>query len=204
MDIKRIDSYTDKRFSKTVRNQHGAYLIEDDPYEVEITGADSAVVRGQNPAVFGELIEYFRFHAPHIVRFFDEAGSLIASFPAPEIITVPLDRIQPSQFYIDKEKLRAVETFIKRAEDVVIQVVPREDRFISLDGHTRLYLAAQRGYPSVKAVCSETDDWIWIFVREAERRGIQQPKDLILLEHVQYEILWNRYCDEVFASEQKG
>ena len=202
MDIKRIDSYRDERFSKTVLNQHGAYLIEDDPYEVEITGFDTAVVRGQNPAVFSELIEYFRFHAPHIVSFFDADGARLKEYPAPEIITVPLDRIQPSQFYADEDKLAAVGTFVRSAEDIVIQVVPWEDRFISLDGHTRLYLAVQRGYPSVKAVLSETDDWIWTFVREAERRGIQQPKDLIPLPHERYEVLWNRYCDEVFAGKQ--
>jgi hypothetical protein len=134
----------------------------------------------------------------------DADGARLKEYPAPEIIAVPLDRIQPSQFYADEDKLAAVGTFVRSAEDIVIQVVPWEDRFISLDGHTRLYLAVQRGYPSVKAVLSETDDWIWTFVREAERRGIQQPKDLIPLPHERYEVLWNRYCDEVFAAKQGG
>ena len=36
MDITRIDTYNDERFSRTVLIQHGAYLISDDPYEIEI------------------------------------------------------------------------------------------------------------------------------------------------------------------------
>ena len=202
-DIIRIDSYTDARFSKTALYQHGAYLIGEDPYEVEITGADTAVVRGKDPAQYDALIETFRFHAPHIVRFLDASGAQIAAYPAQERIEIALDRIQPSQFYIDEEKLAAIRTFVHKPEDVVVQVIPYGDRFISLDGHTRLYLAAQRGYAAVNAVVSETDDWVWTFVREAERRNIRRSQDMVLLPHERYEILWNRYCDEVFEAEQE-
>ena len=47
--------------------------------------------------------------------------------------------MQPSQFYVRAEKLKAVQTFIGKPEDVVVQVIPYGDRFVSLDGHTRLY-----------------------------------------------------------------
>ena len=108
MDIQRIDNYTDTRFSKNVLEPHGAYLIDGDPYEIEITGSSEATVRGKDPAAYAELIEEFRFHAPHITRFFDEAGSLLAEYPVPEIIEVEIDRIQPSQFFVDEEKLAAI------------------------------------------------------------------------------------------------
>lgn len=201
-DIIRIDSYLDARFSKTALCQHGAYLIGEDPYEIEITGADTAVVRGKDPTQFEALIETFRFHAPHINRFLDEGGAQIAAHPAPEQIEIAIERIQPSQFYIDEEKLAAIRTFVHKPEDVVVQVIPYGERFISLDGHTRLYLAAKRGYAAVQAVVSETDDWVWTFVREAERRNIRRPQDMVLLPHERYEILWNRYCDEVFETKQ--
>lgn len=202
MDIQRIDNYTDSRFSKTVLAQHGAYLIDGKPYEIEITGPAAATVRGKDPAVYAELIEEFRFHAPHIVRFSDAAGSLLAEYPLPEIIEVEPDRIQPSQFFVDEEKLAAIRTFIRKPEDVVIQVLPWNGRFISLDGHTRLYAAVQAGFSSVKAVISETDEWVWPFVQEAQRRKILSPRDLILLSHDEYEVQWNQYCDSVFADQQ--
>ena len=204
MEIQRINNYTDSRFSKAVLAQHGAYLIDGDPYEIEITGPSSATVRGKDPAAYTELIEEFRFHAPQIVRFSDKSGTLLAEYPVPEIIEVNLDRIQPSQFFVDEEKLAAIRTFIHQPEDVVIQVFPWNDRFISLDGHTRLYAAVQDGFPSVKAVVSETDEWVWPFVHEAERRKILSPRDLILLSHDEYEVQWNQYCDSVFAQQDPG
>lgn len=203
MDITRIDSYDDGRFSKTVLNQHGAYLVDNEPYQVEIINSISAVIRGNNPAVYSTLIEEFRFHAPHIVKFYDESAKLITEYSIPKLLDIPLDSIQPSQFFVDEEKLIAVRTFIGKAEDVVVQVKPYGDRFISLDGHTRLYLAVQNGYCTVKAVESETDDWVWPFVHEAEKRNILRPGDMILVPHEQYEIQWNQYCDKLFAGENQ-
>lgn len=199
MEIKRIDHYTDERFSRSVLYQHGAYLIDEEPYEIEIIGPEEATVRGKDPNLYRELIETFRFHAPHIVRFYDQEHAVIAKYPAPDLLEIELDKIQPSQFYIDEEKLEAVETFIRDPEDIVIQLIPYGDRFISLDGHTRLYLAVRNGYKTVKAVMSETDDWVWVFVEEAQRRKIFSPKDMILLPHEQYRIKWDKYCDEVFS-----
>lgn len=199
MEIQRIDTYSDDRFSQTVLNQHGAYWIAGNPYEIEIVGRDTAIVRGADPAAFRELIETFRFHAPHITRYLDQRGERLAEYDRVELLTVGLDGIQPSQFFVDEEKLRAVKTFVHHADDIVIQVLPWEGRFVSLDGHTRLYLAAKRGYDSVCAVVSETDDYIWTFVREAQKRGITCPRHMKLLSHEQYELQWNQYCDSVFG-----
>ena len=40
MNIKRVDRYNDKRFSKTVLLQNGAYDIDGEPYEVEIINSE--------------------------------------------------------------------------------------------------------------------------------------------------------------------
>ena len=119
MNIKRIDGYTDSRFSQTALNQHGAYLIDNDPYQVEITDFSSAVICGKNPSLYKALIEEFRFHAPHIFKFYDAHARLIAEYPAPALFDLPLESIQPSQFYVDEEKLKAVQTFICKPEDIV-------------------------------------------------------------------------------------
>ena len=135
MDITRIDTYDDERFSQKVLNQHGAYLISGDPYEIEIINTTEAVVRGNDSGVYPDLIEYFRFHAPHIIRFSDEYGKQIVSYPSPEIIDVEIDKIQPSQFFIDEEKLDAIRSFANDREDIIVQVLPWNDRFICKGGH---------------------------------------------------------------------
>ena len=48
MNIKRVDRYNDKRFSKTVLLQNGAYDIDGEPYEVEIINSECAVIRGKD------------------------------------------------------------------------------------------------------------------------------------------------------------
>ena len=198
-DIVRINSYDDSRFSETVLRQHGCFLVDDEPYEVEITGLNEAVVRGKEAGNYAELIEWFRFFAPEITAFKDEKGELIVRYDDPEVLTVKVSDLQPSQFYVDAQKAAVMEEIIQTEEDIVIQVHPYKGRYISLDGHTRLYIAVKRDYETVKGIVSETDYSIFDFVDEAVRRGITAPKDMVLLEHEEYETLWNKYCDDYFA-----
>ena len=196
MDIQRINHYTDPRFTLAALHQHGCYLVDGQIAEVLILSADTARVTG---ACCPELIEAFRYHAPHITRFVDAQGHTLADFPPRELLTLPLTDIQPSQFYVDEDKLAAVAEFIHTPEDIIIQVLPQGDGFISLDGHTRLYLAIQRGWTHVRAVTEEADDTIHAFVAEAQRRGIHTPADMALLPHGEYEVQWNQFCDDFFA-----
>ena len=202
MDITRINTYEDPRFSPEALRQHGCYLVDGKPFEVLITAEDSARITCADRAALPSLIEEFRFHAPHITRFTDEQGTLVQAFPPRELLTIPLTNIQPSQFYVDEEKLAAVRSFIRQPEDIIIQVLPHAGRYIALDGHTRLYLAAVEGWPHVRAVAEETDECIFGFVTEAQKRGIGTPADMSLVPHAEYEIKWNRFCDDYFSQQQ--
>lgn len=202
MKIKRINSYKDNRFSQIVLNQHGAYLIDDKPYEIKIISNHEAIIHGNNSSYFNKLIEEFTYHAPHITKFYDENNQVIIELPQVEYINLSIDFIQPSQFYVDLDKLNAVSTFIKNEDDIVIQVMKYQERYVSLDGHTRLFYALQKGYKVVKAViCNEENDWVHQFVKEAQRRNIYGIKDMILVNHDEYEVLWNDYCDSLFKNK---
>lgn len=48
MEIKRVTEYNNPLFSQIVLNQRGAFLIDEEPYEIEIISSDSALVRGKN------------------------------------------------------------------------------------------------------------------------------------------------------------
>ncbi len=199
MEIKRINTYNDSRFSQNALNQHGCFLLDGIPYEIEIISEREAVVRGENPAAFLPLIDQYRFFTPHITRFFDENGNVVKEYPQTDIFELNLEQIQPSQFYVDSEKIDAIRTFIHQPQDIIIQVMPHEDRYISLDGHTRLYYAVMNGWTTVRAVMETSDDWVYRFVDEAQKRGVYTPKDMSLISHSEYEQKWNRFCDEIFA-----
>lgn len=201
-DIKRIDSYEDGRFSKKVLYQHGAFLINGRPYEIEVTDGQSAVIRGEDIGFYPELIEAFRFYAGHISRFVDKEGELVQEFPPVGIFRVKLEQIQPSQFYVDEAKLAAVKTFIHAPEDIVIPVLRDGEGYISMDGHTRLAAAIDAGYEEVCAFIDEDSEYIHGFVDEARKRGVYTPYDLKRVTHEEYETLWNKFCDDYFEKKE--
>lgn len=203
MDISRVNTYDDPRFSPAALRQHGCYLVDGQPAEVFILSADTARITGAADAALPELAEAFRFHAPHITRFVDVQGRLLLDFPPRALLTLPIADIQPSQFYVDEEKLAAVADFIHVPEDVIVQVLPYQGRYIALDGHTRLYLAAQRGWSHVRAVVESTDECIFDFVAEAQWRGIRTVTDMALVSHEAYVEKWDKFCDDFFASKEE-
>mgnify|MGYP003472302551 FL=1 len=198
MEIKRINSYDDNRFSQTVLHQHGCFLADGKSYEVEIISDYEAVISGENQTGYSEIIEEFRFYTPHITRFYNREGQIVKEYPRAPLLTLCLDQIQPSQFFVDEDKIAAVSSFIHKPQDIIIQVLPNEDRFISLDGHTRLYYAVMKGWECVRAVVESSDGWVYKFVTEAQKRGIYTPKGMALVSHDEYEEKWNRFCDDFF------
>lgn len=203
MEIKRINSYHDSRFSQKVLLQHGCFLVEEMPYEVEIISDFEAVIRGENAEAYPEVIEEYRFYTPHITKFYDGSGQTVKEYPDAQLFTLPLHQIQPSQFYVDEDKIAAISTFIQKSDDIIIQVMPFEGRYISLDGHTRLYYAVMKGWGEVRAVVDASNDYIYGFVEEAKRRKIYSPHDMELVSHSEYEEKWNRFCDDYFANTEE-
>ena len=203
MEIKRIDTYDDARFSKSVLLQHGCFLVDEVPYEVEIISESEAVIRGAEQTLFPMVIDEFRFYTPHIVIFYDNDRNVIKAFPNIELLKISLDQIQPSQFYVDRDKIAAISNYIHEADDIVIQVMSHQDGYISMDGHTRLYYAAMKGWRYVRAVEETSGDWVYRFVEEAQKRNVYTPKDMMLVSHEEYEEKWNRFCDEIFADAEE-
>lgn len=204
MDIKRIDSYTDQRFSKEVLAQHGAFIVDGKyPCSFKIINGNTAEVDCHGCSDIAPVIDSFRFFAEHINVFCDKSGRIIASYEPVRIKAFPLEEIQPSQFYADEEKINAVSSFIRSGEDIVIPVMldERTNRYISLDGHTRMYYGYLQGYKSIQVFEVETNDYVFRFADEAISRGVRRVSDITVLPHSEYEIKWNKFCDDFFRSK---
>ena len=200
MTIQRIDGYDDSRFQADILRQHGAFVTADGvPCSVRVTGLRTAVVEAPAEAL-DALIAEFRFFAEHITIFQDADGHVLREFPEVALFRVKLDDLQPSQFFADEEKLAAVSTFVHMPEDVVVPVIPDGERYISCDGHNRLYAAHLLGLTEALAfLCADPGDAIHDFARMARERGIRRPADLTLLPHEDYVIQWHGFCDGYFA-----
>lgn len=198
MEIKRVTEYNNPLFSEIALKQRGAFLIDEEPYEIEIISSDSAFVKGKNREIFKKLIEYFRYYSPHINNFFDENNKKIISFEKKPVLTLEVDKIQPSQFYIDEDKVNAIKSFIKNSNDIIIQVIQSDDGYICVDGHTRLFIAFLKNFKTVHAIETEFDDDTNYFVSQAKKRNIFTIKDLKLVSHSDYKKLWLNFCDSYF------
>ncbi len=200
MKIERINTYSDPRFTQRCLFQHNCFLADGEPCSCEIISDHEAIIRYQGKVELSKLIDEFRFYSCHITTFYDEERTLIAQFPRVKLFSLDIKDIQPSQFYVDKEKLAAVRQFISSADDIIIPVLRYGERFIALDGHTRLYLAHINGWTTVKAVEEISDSYIFEFVHEAELRKIFTAGQMELVDHNIYEIKWNGFCNDFFAS----
>lgn len=203
MNITRINTYDDHRFSQEALNQHGCYLADGDaPIEIKIISKSEAIIIGDE-AYFDEVIDEFRFNAEHITKFYDESGKIVKKFKELELFKLDIDKIQPIQFFVNKDKLEAVKTFVHTEEDVVIPVAMHDGTYASLDGHTRLYLAYILGFKHVYTYFSEDFDGFDYFFDEARKRNIYAVKDLILLEHEEYVEKWDKFCDEYYMNRDE-
>lgn len=197
--IKRINSYEDSRFSKNILLQHGAFVLNEEfLYEIEILNENSAIIYGENKNYYEKVIEEFRFYSEHISKFYDENKKLIKEYENVTTFYVDIKDIQPSQFYVDKSKKKAVSYFISKEEDIIVPLIKYKNKYISLDGHTRMSIALDKGFSKIKGFITISEDYIYDFVKEAELRGIKSPIDMIELTHEDYKEKWNKFCDDYF------
>jgi len=202
MNIQRVNNYEDSRFSVEVLKQHGAFVVNEKyPCAFKIISEDTAEVEYHNYSDIMPLIEEFRFYTEHITKFYDKSGNVLAEFPSVKTFELDIDLIQPSQFYVDEDKINAVSSFLTKGSDIVIPVMRKDGGYISLDGHTRLYYAYTQGWKTVRAFETEVDGYVLKFAEEAVKRGITYVKDMKLLIHSEYEIKWNKFCDDFFAKK---
>ena len=202
MNITRINTYDDQRFSQEALNQHGCYLADGDvSIEIKIISQSEAIIKGDK-TYFNEVIDEFRFNSEHITKFYDESGELVKQFKGVELFKLDIDKIQPIQFFVDRDKLEAVKSFVGGEEDVIIPVAMHEGTYVSLDGHTRLYFAYILGFKHVHAYFSEDFDGFDYFFDEARKRNIYSAKDLILLEHEVYVEKWDKFCDDYYMNRE--
>ncbi len=199
VEIQRINEYGDERFDPEVLRQHGAFLVDGHPCSFRILDGHSAKVFYHDYTDMEEILETFRFYTGHINRFYRADGGLLREYEEVEVFALPIGQIQPSQFYVDQEKLQAVGSFIQGPKDIVIPVLEYEGRYVSADGHTRLYLALQRGYDHVRAFLDkDVGNYLLEFVKEAQSRGVYHVEDMEKLPHEEYEVKWNQFCDDFF------
>lgn len=204
--ITRVNGYRDGRFGQPALDQHGAFLLGETPCQFVIVSASSAVLTAKRPLLKREtdcLIGEFRFYSEHITNFYDAGMKKIKSFPKVALFDIALSDIQPSQFYVDEDKVKALAKFFSSPRDIVIPMSKIKGKTISLDGHTRLFIAASKSFEKVTGFYTKHGDYIDFFVESCLERGVRSPYDLISMPHEQYTVKWDKFCDDFFERTEK-
>lgn len=208
MEIERVNGYGDPRFPQEVLNQHGAFLVDGQPWSFRIISDRGAAVTAPqpiSPETLAEVVDAFRFYAEHVTDFYSEGGILLLSLPPVERWQADIDSLQPSQFSVDEDKCAAVDGFLRTAADLVIPVTEMADGTLcAMDGHTRLYTAWRKGIRTAMVFrCSDAEMGAQIadFAQEARKRGIFHIRDMALYSHEEQEEKWNGWCNAYFSEK---
>ncbi|MGI6239681.1 MAG: hypothetical protein ACOYI5_08665 [Christensenellales bacterium] len=195
-EISGTDLFSEKELA------HGAccFYTEDRKckYIFAISGR-GATLYANTDQYIDQAIEEFLFYSGFITSIRDAKGNVIAERTPSEPFLCDIKAIQPSQFYVNIEKLNRCKTWIKSQKDIIIPIIRKHDRIISLDGHTRLRAALDLGYASAYVYLSPFDKTIFHFVDEAIRRGIYGVRDMELVSGDEYKLKWDKFCDDLFA-----
>lgn len=199
MEIQRIDGYEDPRFSQDVLAQHGAFVCDGECFGFEIIGKNHAIIHSKSIEVPDILIDEFRFYAEHIDCFYNDKGQLIKQFNPVELFAIDLRQIHPSQFFVDEDKVRAVSSFIHSTHELILPLTLISGKYVSLDGHSRMVAAIQKGISHAMGYLTPPGDYIEAFVQEAKARMVFSPYDLKALSHADYQVQWDKFCDDFFS-----
>ncbi len=115
-----------------------------------------------------------------------------------------LDEIQPSQLFINSEKLSlVVKTFDVNPRSIeFIPVKKIGDQVVFVDGHTRAFASFLRGISEVKVYWEEDElDWdeYEVCVDWCKKEGINTIADLKerVIPSKEYQVLWLDRCEKM-------
>lgn len=120
--------------------------------------------------------------------------------------------IQPSQFYVSEEKIRAIKLWFNKDDLSNFEPIPVKElngRIIFTDGHTRAWVAYTAGLEKIPFMWDEDElDWetYQICVNACLERGVHTVADFkkrILSDSV-YKEKWNGWCDHLHELLEQG
>lgn len=200
--IREIKKEYEGLFSEKAIALHNAYMIEEDSkvytYEFELKGL-KGFITSNTDKYLEEVIENFHFFNSYIATF-EWEGKIIKEFEKKQLIRLPISILQPSQFYICKEKLEKIDKYMSE-EEIFIPVVLLDDEYVIVDGHTRLYSLFDNSVRMVNCYFDTCLKYLKDFVYFAKENGILSVKDMEVIPKPQYEELWIGFCKAYFAAE---
>ena len=185
MDIKRDreNNYYNKALGNcfTITNNDIKYH-----YEFEINGIE-AKVKYDNILHIKDAINEFRKYNKHICRFYNDDRSFYLGFDEIQTFKLPVDILQPSKFFIDEDKYKAIEKYLEN-EEFYLPVAIIDDEYVLLDGHVRCKYLIDNYVKMVNVYIDDYDIDIPNYVYIAKENNIFKVKNMEVLPHEEYQL----------------
>lgn len=122
-----------------------------------------------------------------------------------------IEAIQPSQLYLNAQKIKKIKNKYKIIAPEHIEAVPIKklnNDIIFTDGHTRAYLLWLYGFKKIKVEWEDEDlDWevYQICIDWCKEEGITSISDLDdkIINNESYQIKWIKRCHDMFTELEK-
>jgi hypothetical protein len=120
--------------------------------------------------------------------------------------------LQPSQFYVSREKIRRIEEWFDPADLSAFKPIPvklLDGTPVMTDGHTRAVAALWAGLQKAP-LCWDEDALDWDMyracVRACRERDVHSPVDLLLrvVDAAAYHQKWVLWCDRMHEELEAG
>jgi ribosomal protein S18 acetylase RimI-like enzyme len=126
---------------------------------------------------------------------------------AAKAFKIDINRIQPSQLTINRNKLNRVSAWIKEPQDIVIPVIKLQNELVAVDGHTRLTKAVMNGFTHVFAYyepegCDE--EMYRTFVGWCKEKNINDSADLVnrIVSEEEHNVEWIERCQRYIRNRK--
>ncbi len=123
-----------------------------------------------------------------------------------EVIKVLLKDIIPEQLTVEENKLKSVESWIDKAEDIVVSCVKIDGRNICIDGHSRLVCAYKRNYEHVYMHIDENTETKFYeeCLKWCKEENILSIEDLSkrIVNKEEHQKLWIDRCQAYLRNEE--
>jgi len=167
-------------------------------YFFEIDGREATLFTNTKLYI-PQAIDEFLYYSGFIASIKDKEGNILLTRTPNTPYLCEINKLQPSQFYINEKKLENCKKWIKRPEDIFVPITMKDRKTILLDGHTRVRAAIDLGYTAVYVYPDKCDvGSILAFVEESIRRQINNVSDMELLSDEAYELKWRSFCNNFF------
>ncbi|MGM9969609.1 MAG: hypothetical protein ACI35S_04335 [Anaeroplasma sp.] len=178
----------------TVTDNNNKYFYE------FLIDKNEAIIKTNNLQYIEEVVGEFRFYNKYITKFHTEDNSYFEEFEPVYSFKLPIKCLQPSQFFIDEEKLKIIDNNLS-SNEIYIPVAIIDDEYVILDGHTRLYAMTLNYEKLVNVYLDNYDESISDFVYMAKEQNIRDISSMHVLSHNEYDKYWNKFCEEYFNNK---